>query len=189
MPRRKKPSTVARRKQASSIAALRKVGLTKSKAGKSGKKLGGSAYSLLRKFSAVIEKRAAVVKASPATVKKYKNTFRTTRNRIVVPKSPGETVRVTGGTVTKRKVVTPNQRPISIIIPPKITSLTDLPRGPGYRYRVRIGSATRLYMTFELLEQDFSHYTKFNVGFIEVIPPEKRGRRNRVVDDDEETDE
>lgn len=185
MPRRKSSSTPHRRSQASSIARLRKVGLTKSQAGKPGKRPGGSAYALLRRFKPVLEKRAAVVKAPPKVARSYKSTFTTTRNRIIVPKSPGESVRLAkkAGEIRKRKVVIPGERPIRMRIPPAIRTIQDLekPFPPGTRFRVAYGYNHRehrpnyLYFANQELLADFlSGYgigDRFNIGFIEVIPP------------------
>lgn len=185
MPRKRKPSTTHRREQAKSIARLRRSGVTKSKAGKSGKKLGGSAYALLKKFKPVLQGKATVVKAAPAVVKKYKGTFASARNRLVVPRGAGETVRISRGAVVKRKVVARGETPLRVVIPPKLNSLTDLPRGRGYRYRVNMGTSVRNYTSWELLNEDFGLYTEFNVGFIEVIPPSGRRRRDEDEEDEE----
>lgn len=203
MPRKRSSTTPTRKSQAAAIAKLRKAGVTRSQAGKGGKRLGGSAYALLKNMSAVLQGKAAVVSASPETIKRYKNTFKTTRKKIIVPKAAGEKVRITKGVVTKRKIITPSEPPISVIIPPKLNALTDLPRGPGIRYRVNYGSSRILFETFELLDEFLSNYggpggKPINVGFIEVIPRRARGRvqrgsvgsrTTRVVEDDEGEEE
>jgi hypothetical protein len=184
MPRKRTSNTPRRAQQASSIARLRKLGLTKSQAGKPGKRPGGSAYATLKKFTSVLQGRAAVVSAPPSVAKKYKSLFRTTRTKIIVPKSPGETVRLgKNRQITKRKIAIPGEKPIRIIIPAKPT-LEDLPRGRGYRYRVNLGTARYIMSSYEELQQFLNSYDKghqFNVGFIEVLPP-----GNGEDDDDEE---
>lgn len=189
VPRKRSSSTAKVRQQAANIARLRKVGLTKSTAGKSGKRMGGSAYALMRKFKDVIDKRAAVIKAPAKVARDYKGTFQTTRNKIIVPKSPGERVSLKANTIRKRKVVVPGERPVNLFIPPNGLTLTNMPRGPGYSYRIWEGRARRFFATYALLEEYLSHYGhghKFNVGRIEVIPPDRRGRRNVTEDEEDE---
>jgi hypothetical protein len=162
-------------KQAANIARLRRTGLTKSQAGKPGKKPGGSAYALLRKFGNVLTGNAKVIKAPPEVVKKYKGTFTTARNHIVVPQSPGEKTTLSRrGVIAKSKTVVRGEKPIKLYIPPSINTIQHLPHGPGIRYRVNYGTSRVLFSDVHQLEEFLNHYDKghkFNIGFIEVIPP------------------
>lgn len=184
MPRKRSNTTSRRPKQAAALDKLRKAGLTRSQAGKRGKRPGGSAYAKLREFRDVIEGKAAVITAPPAVVKKYKGTFRTTKNKIVVPKSSGETVRLAKkrAQIVKTKIVTRDRPKIKLQIHPAVSTLRDLPQGPGYRYRIVTSSGVQTFESFAALKVylDLAYPSKnlpYVSRYIEVIPPNKRNRR------------
>jgi hypothetical protein len=194
MPRRKTSNSVARRRQANSFARLRKLGITKSTAGTTGKKPGGSAYSLLKKYRSVLDNKAKIITADRDVVRRYSKTFTTTGNKIIVPKQKGARINLPKGaaTIRKTRTIIPGERPKRMLVKPAIRTFDDIPRGRGYRYVVHIGEHTQLFDSYRQL-MDFltNRYDprepsqRFNRGFIEVVLPDEKASDYGWEGDDE----
>jgi len=175
------------------VTRLRKRGLTKARAGRAKARPGGSAYALLRKFRSVLSGEAAVLKAPADVRKKYKGTFPEAYGKVVVPKKAGERPRISRkvGAITRKKYYLAGERPFTSIILPKITSLTQIPRGPGISYRIYVGKDSIFFIDYEAMREYLEAYSvsmdksfQFKVGRIEVLM--NRERKLPDLPEDEE---